>query len=121
MEQVRIWEGVRGVVGGHEVSEFVVVAFEAERLGSWTALEDERGNRGDTYTFYRSEGGSIIVHIEHWSRWANELDSAEIEEYDSIESCLVVYRKQLENAGVVQRRVLTLDEWRANRKDRKEE
>ena len=117
MEQVRIWEGVRGVVGGHEVSEFVVVSFVGERLGSWTALEDERGNRGDTYTFFRSEGGSIIVHVEHWTRWSDELDSAEIEEYDSIESCAVVYRKQLENAGVVQRRVLTLDEWRQRKQN----
>ena len=121
MTQVRIWEGRRGAVLGSDDSDYIIVTFDGESLGSWTEHLDDRGNRGVTYEVYRTVEGTIIVHRVTWSRWSNEDDTALIVEYDSLEDAAQYYRRELENAGIIDRRVLTLDEWRTQQKYRKPE
>jgi hypothetical protein len=120
MEQVRLWEGRRGTVGGSDDSDYIIVAFDGESLGSWTEHIDDRGNRGVTYTVYRSSEGTIIIHKVTWSRWEGETDYALVIEYDSLDDAAHYYRRELENAGIIERRVLTLEAWRALQKYRKE-
>jgi hypothetical protein len=116
MEQVRLWEGRRGSVGGCDDSDYIIVTFDGESLGSWSEHLDDRGNRGVTYDIYRTSEGTVIVHKVTWSRWSNEDDYALIIEYDSLEDAAQHYRRELENAGIIQRQHLTLEQWRATRK-----
>ena len=118
MTQVRIWEGRRGSVGGRDDSDYIIVTFDGEAIGSWTEHLDDRGNRGVTYDVYRTDEGTIIVHRVAWSRWENEDDTALIVEYDSLDDAAQYYRRELENAGIIERRVLTLNEWRRQQKYR---
>jgi surface antigen len=120
MTQVRIWEGRRGSVGGCDDSDYIIVTFDGESLGSWTEHLDDRGNRGVTYDVYRTAEGTIIMHKVTWSRWEGESDYALVIEYDSLDDAAQYYRRELENAGIIERRVLTLDAWRALQKYRKE-
>jgi len=119
MDRIRVWEGVRRVVNGHDDSNYEWIEFEGEQLGTWTEYVDDRDTRGVTYSIYRTAQGTIIVHISRWSRWANEADYGTVVEYDTVEEASRYYRRELENAGIIQRQVLTLDAWRAKQKDRK--
>jgi len=110
MKQVRLWEGTRGAC-----DDYVWVVFDGESLGSWTESLDDRGNRGVTYAVYRTSEGTIIVHKVRWSRWSDESDSAMILEFASLEAAATHYRRELENAGVIERKMLTLAEWRGLR------
>ena len=121
MTPVRIWEGRRGSVGGCDDSDYIIVTFDGELLGSWTEHLDDRGNRGVTYDVYRTTEGTIIIHKVTWSRWEGESDYALVIEYDSLDDAAQYYRCELENAGIIERRVLTLDEWRTQQKYRKPE
>lgn len=117
MEQVRLWEGWRGTVGGSDDSDYIIVTFDGESLGSWTEHLDDRGNRGVTYEVYRTAEGSIIIHKLTWSRWSDERDYALIVEFATLEQAAEYYRRELENAGIIERKVLTLGEWRQRKQN----
>ena len=120
MEIVELRVGTWGVEEGYDVGSYSVVRCEAEQLGHWVKHLDERRSRGVTYTIYRTSEGTILVYVYEWSRWANEVDSAMIHEYATLEEAAEHYRQVLERAGVIPRRVMSLAEWRALRADAQE-
>jgi hypothetical protein len=121
MEQIKVWVGRRGTRDGYDNSRYEWVTFEGEELGRWKEYDDERGDRGVSYTIYRTGDGTIVLHRVKWSRWADEYDYGRLLEYDSLEAASDEWRYVLENAGVLPRPVLTLAEWRVLRSDEDEE
>jgi hypothetical protein len=121
MERIRVWEGIRHTSRGYDDSSYVWVEFTGALLGSWTELVDEvRETRGVTYSIYTTAEDTIILHVHRWSRWSNESEYGTVVEYESLDAAARHYRRELENAGLIQRRVMTLDEWRAARKQEQE-
>ena len=47
------------------------VKFQGERLGRWMYYDDD-DTRGVTQTLYRAADGTLVVHIEDWSKWQGE-------------------------------------------------
>jgi uncharacterized protein Usg len=117
MKRVRLWEGSRGTSSGYDASSYEWLEVEAESLGSWTEWLDDRGNRGVTYDVYRTAEGTIIIHKVTWSRWSDERDYALIVEFATLEQAAEHYRRELENARIIERKVLSLDEWRQRKQN----
>jgi hypothetical protein len=115
MEQVKVWIGRRGTVGGYDNSRYDWVTFDGKELGRWVEVDDERGNVGTTYVIYQSSEGTVLLYRERWSRWADDSDYATLIEYSSLEDMMSEWRYVLENSGVIERRTLTLAEWRKYR------
>jgi len=107
MATVNIWKGVKRVIRGNDLSDFVNVEFEGESLG---AVEDESNHRGTSTTFYRASDGRIVAHRVRWSRWENEADFGEIHVFHTLDEAANVFRWELECAGIIPRQTLTLDE-----------
>jgi len=107
MATVQLWKGVQRVVRGNDLSDFVNVEFEGENLG---AVEEENNHRGTSTVFYRSSDGRIVAHRVRWSRWEGECDYGEVYVFASLEDAAVVFRWEMECAGVIPRPTLTLDE-----------
>jgi hypothetical protein len=112
MEQVKVWVGRRGTRDGSDNSRYDWITFDGELLGRWQKVDDERGNRGTSYTIYTSSEGTVVLYRVKWSRWADESDYATLIEYSSIDHMAKDWRYVLENAGVIPRRTLSLAEWR---------
>jgi len=48
------------------------VEFEGKKLAHRRIPFDNKGNRGQVKTLYRTEDGRYLVHIKTWSQWQNE-------------------------------------------------
>lgn len=112
MEKIRIWQGKKSWVLGIDHSDFVEVEFEGVLLGDWQNIQDDQGNRGTDYRVFQAVDGTIIVHRIVWSRWAGEDDFGFIHVYPSLDEARGDWRLALENAGIVERQRLSLEEWR---------
>ena len=113
MKTQQIWVGRMGAKNGFDNSDFVVVEFTGEQLGYWRHSEDVWGNRGADYRIFSTEDGRILIHLIHWSRWQGEDTFANILEFLSLKDAIKAgWRKVLENAGAIPRRVASLKKWR---------
>jgi len=102
-----IWKGVKRVVMGNDLSDYVTVEFEGETLG---ALNEESNHRGTSTVFYRAADGRVVAHRIRWSRWEGECDYGEVYVFSSPDEAAGVFRWEMECAGVIPRRTVTLDE-----------
>jgi len=87
------------------------VEFEGEEVASLVVNEDDRGNRGETQTLYRTneEMPRYIVYVERWSHWQNEYTTYKL--FEATEADLDVdgqFELLGREAGMT--RVLSLDE-----------
>ena len=102
-----VWKGVKRVVLGNDLSDYVTVEFEGEPLG---AVEEESNHRGTSTVFYRTADGRFVVHRVRWSRWEGECDYGDVYIFSSLDEAAGVFRREMECAGVIPRRTVTLDE-----------
>jgi len=123
MELIKVWIGRKGARNGFDNSEYEILEFTGQELGFWWVVNDAVwGNRGTDYRVFRTEDGTILIHRVDWSRWAGEDTFASIIEFSSIEDAIKAgWRRVLENAGVIPRRIRSLREWRAERERQKVE
>ena len=112
MKPITLWDGKKNARNGYDHSNYTLIQFTGEELGTWGMTFDDNDTRGVTYTIFRTETGSIIVHRHEWSRWQGEGDYAKVYEFASLDAAAERYRTILENAGVISRRVVSLAEWR---------
>ena len=107
MATINIWKGTKRVVRGNTYKTVAYVTFDGECLGvCW----EEYDSRGVETTVFRSSDGRIIVHQERWSRWEGEETRADVVVFPSIEDATDAFRWELEQAGIIPRPTLTLDE-----------
>jgi len=107
MATINIWKGTKRVVRGNTYKTVAYVTFDGECLGvCW----EEYDSRGVETTVFRSSDGRIIVHQERWSRWEGEETRADVFVFPSIEDAADAFRWELEQAGIIPRPTLTLDE-----------
>jgi len=116
METIKIWEGRKGAKNGCDDSDFQIIEFTGQQLGYLRTSDDPWDNRGTDYRIYQTHEGLIVIHRTDWSRWENEDTRATIFEFASLEEATKNgWRRVLENAGVIPRRVRSLREWRRER------
>jgi len=73
MEKLRLYIGSHSVMrDGRSVDETRPVSF----VGELVYARSVGDTRGTTESLYRLEDGSLIVHLEHWSRWQGEPNRA---------------------------------------------
>jgi hypothetical protein len=116
METIKIWEGRRGTRNGFDNSNYTIIEFQGRQLGYWRETYDPWDNDGCDYRIYQTDENLIVIHRTDWTRLANEDTYASILEFDSLEAAVNAgWRRVLENAGVLPRRVRSLREWRRER------
>jgi hypothetical protein len=117
MKTYQVWTGRKGARNGCDNSEYEIIEFTGQELGFLREVEDPTwDNRGTDYRVFRTEDGTVLIHRVDWSRWANEDTFANVFEFASLEDAIKAgWRRMLENAGVIPRRVRSLREWRAER------
>jgi len=111
MEAVILWKGVKRNQDGNDLSNFVYVKFEGEKLGEVAYGDHERGV---IYTFYRTSDGQIVLHEVDWSKWLDEADYGNVLVFSSIEAAAENHRLLMERAGLIERVTMSLDEYVAN-------
>lgn len=73
MEKLRLYIGSHNVTrDGRSVDETRPVSF----VGELVCARSQGDTRGVTESLYRLEDGSLVVHLEHWSRWQGEPNRA---------------------------------------------
>ena len=107
MATYTIWRGTKRVVCGNEIKFVEDIEVEGEILG---ACWEEENSRGVQTVFYRTPGGMIVVHRIHWSRWENEATVANVFVFSSIAESEKMFWWELEQAGIIPRPTLTLEE-----------
>ena len=109
MATYTIWRGTKRVVCGNEIKFVEDIEVEGEILG---ACWEEENSRGVQTVFYRTQGGMIVVHRIHWSRWENEATVANVFVFSSLEGvngAAAMFWRELENAGIIPPRTTSLD------------
>ena len=107
MTTYTIWRGTKRVVCGDEIKFVEDIEVEGEILG---ACWEEGDARGTQTVFYKTSDGMIVVHRVHWSRWENEATVANVFVFPSLTEAEAMFWWELEQAGIVPRRTVTLDE-----------
>jgi len=108
MAAIQLFRGTRRTILGDEFVNGEMIEIDAERIGG---LREEGDARGVETTFYRALDGRFIVHRRRWSRWENEPEEiSEIFVFPSLDEGKVRFRWEMENAGLVPLRVVTLDQ-----------
>ena len=107
MATYTIWRGTKRVVCGNEIKFVEDIEVEGEILG---ACWEEENSRGVQTVFYRTQGGMIVVHRIHWSRWENEATVANVFVFSSLEEAEAMFQWELENAGIIPPRTVELGE-----------
>jgi hypothetical protein len=117
MKTYKIWTGRAGAKNGCDDSDVQQIELAGEELG-WLRVSDDPiwDDRGMDYRVFRTENNTILIHRIRWSRWQGESTYADVLEFPSLaEAAKAGWRRVLENAGVIPRRVRSLREWRAER------
>ena len=114
---IKVWVGRKGARNGYDNSDYEIIEIVGQELGYWRDTDDPVwNNRGTDFRVFRTEEGTILIHRTDWSRWENEDTLATILEFASLEDAAKNgWRRVLENAGVIPRRVRSLREWRRER------
>jgi len=102
-----LWKGTKRVVCGNDIEFVENIEIEGDVLG---ACWEEENSRGVQTVFYRTPGGMIVVHRIRWSRWENEATVANVFVFSSLEEAEAMFWWELEQAGIIPRPTLTLDE-----------
>jgi hypothetical protein len=123
MKTHKVWVGRKGAKNGCDDSDFQLVEFSGTELG-WLRISDDPiwDDHGTDYRIFQTEDNTILIHRVRWSRWQGEDTFADVLEYSSLaEAAKAGWRRVLENAGVIPRRVRSLREWRAERERQQRE
>jgi hypothetical protein len=117
MKTYQVWTGRKGARNGMDYSDYEIVEFTGQELGYWRVSDDPVwDNRGTDYRVFQTEEGNILIHRIRWSRMSGEDTFADILEFASLENAIKAgWRRVLENANVIPRRVRSLREWRRER------
>ena len=117
MKTYQVWIGRKGARGGRDNSDYEIIEFAGRELGYLREVEDPTwDNRGTDYRVFQTEEGTILIHRVDWSRWAGEDTFGSILEFANLtDAARAGWRRVLENAGVIPRRIRSLRAWRAER------
>jgi len=118
MKTYQVWTGRKGAHNGYDHSEYENIEFVGQELGYWRDSDGVWNNDGIDYRVFQTEDGSILINRIRWSRMQNEDTYADILEFASLnDAAKSGWRRVLENAGVIPRRIRSLQEWRAERQN----
>ena len=117
MKTYQVWIGRKGARNGFDNSDYEIIEIDGEELGFWRNTDDPVwNNEGTDYRVFQTEEGTILIHRVNWSRLQGEDTFASVLEFASLDDAAKSgWRRVLENAGVLPRRVRSLREWRAER------
>ena len=117
METIKIWEGRRATLNGFDNSDYEIIEIVGRELGYWRDVDDPIWNNyGTDFRVFQTEEGTILIHRVNWSRVQNDDTYATVLEFASLDDAAKSgWRRVLENAGVIPRRVRSLREWRRER------
>jgi len=111
MEPFVVWYGLKQTLRGHDTSSVTEVEFRGEFLGRTCFPVCGDDDSGVDTVFYRADDGRIVVHVVRWTRLANVATQADIYIYNNLEEAQKSFRLEMQRAGVIPPRRMTLKEF----------